>query len=81
MRGRIEQMQGEVNEFMQYVKREMVKGLGDWEQRLNTALVKSTPAGLVLAEPRPAASGEAATPTLVDDEEPPIVVRKTARDR
>ena len=26
MRGRIEQMQGEVNEFMQYVKREMVQG-------------------------------------------------------
>src|SRR6185436_9334975 len=80
MRERIEQMQGEVNEFMQYVKREMVKGLGDWEQRLNTALVKSTPGGLVLHESRPAPTGEAATPTLVDDE-PPIVVRKTARDR
>ena len=52
-------MQGEVNEFMQYVKREMVKGLGDWEQRLNTAMVKSTPAGLVLAEPRPAGTGDA----------------------
>ena len=80
MRERIEQMQGEVNEFMQYVKREMVKGLGDWEQRLNTAMVKSAPGGLVLHEPRPAAPGEAATPDLVDDE-PPIVVRKTARDR
>ena len=43
MRERIEQMQHEVNEFMQYVKREMVKGLGDWEQRLSTALVKSSP--------------------------------------
>jgi MerR family transcriptional regulator/heat shock protein HspR len=80
MRGRIEQMQGEVNEFMQYVKREMVKGLGDWEQRLNTAMVKSTPGGLMLHESRPTASGEAATPDLVDDE-PPTVVRKTARDR
>ena len=79
MRERIEQMQGEVNEFMQYVKREMVKGLGDWEQRLNTAMVKSAPGGLVLHEPRPAAA-EVASPTLVDDE-PPIVVRKTARDR
>jgi len=48
---------------------------------LNTALVKSTPGGLVLAEPRPAKPGEAVTPTLVDDEEPPVVVRKTARDR
>jgi MerR family transcriptional regulator/heat shock protein HspR len=52
MRRRIEQMQLEVNEFMQYVKREMVKGLGDWEQRLSTALVKSSPSGLVRADPR-----------------------------
>jgi MerR family transcriptional regulator, heat shock protein HspR len=81
MRERIEQMQGEVNEFMQYVKREMVKGLGDWEQRLNTAMVKSAPGGLVLAEPRPSAPGEAVTPTLVIDDEPPTVVRKAARDR
>jgi MerR family transcriptional regulator/heat shock protein HspR len=80
MRERIEQMQGEVNEFMQYVKREMVKGLGDWEQRLNTAMVKSTPGGLVLHEPRSSESADAAVPTLVGDE-PPIVVRKTARDR
>jgi hypothetical protein len=78
MRGRIEQMQGEVNEFMQYVKREMVKGLGDWEQRLNTALVKSTPAGLVLAEPRPVVPP---APGETEGDEPPIVVRKTARDR
>ena len=79
MRERIEQMQGEVNEFMQYVKREMVKGLGDWEQRLTTALVKSTPGGLVRAEPQ--------TPRPV---EPPAAVaagggvtvaRKTTRDR
>ncbi len=57
MRERIEQMQGEVNEFMQYVKREMVKGLGDWEQRLSTALVKSAPGGLVRAEPQPSSAG------------------------
>ena len=81
MRERIEQMQGEVNEFMQYVKREMVKGLGDWEQRLNTAMVKSSPGGLVLHETRPTAAGDVATPTVVEDDEPPIVVRKTARDR
>ena len=77
MRGRIEQMQGEVNEFMQYVKREMVKGLGDWEQRLNTALVKSSPGGLVLADTtRPSTPPPA---ELAD--EPATVVRKTARDR
>ena len=51
MRRKIEQMQGEVNEFMQYVKQELARGLGDWEQRLSTALVKSTPADLVRANP------------------------------
>ena len=58
MRRRIEQMQLEVNEFMQYVKREMVKGLGDWEQRLSTALVKSSPSGLVRAESKDAKQNE-----------------------
>jgi MerR family transcriptional regulator/heat shock protein HspR len=47
MRRKIEQMQREVNEFMDYVKRELARGLGDWEQRLTTALVKSAPADLV----------------------------------
>jgi MerR family transcriptional regulator/heat shock protein HspR len=47
MRRKMEQMQREVNEFMEYVKRELARGLGDWEQRLNTALVKSTPSDLV----------------------------------
>jgi MerR family transcriptional regulator/heat shock protein HspR len=47
MRGKIEAMQREVNEFIEYVKRELSRGLGDWEQRLSTALVKSSPADLV----------------------------------
>jgi MerR family transcriptional regulator/heat shock protein HspR len=47
MRRKIEQMQGEVNEFMEYVKREMVRGIDDWEKRLSTALVKSSPTDLV----------------------------------
>ena len=47
MREKIERMQHEVNEFMQYVKSELEKGIGDWEQRLSTALVKSTPTNLV----------------------------------
>ena len=51
MRTRIEQMQDEVNEFMQYVKREMIKGLGDWEQRLSTAMIKSSPTELVRSAP------------------------------
>lgn len=47
MRRKIEQMQSEVNEFMDYVKRELARGIDDWEQRLNTALVKSSPTDLV----------------------------------
>jgi len=48
---RMEQMQREVNEFMEYVKHELARGLGDWEQRLSTALVKSAPTDLVPARP------------------------------
>ena len=40
MRRKMESMQREVNEFMQYVKGELARGLGDWEQRLTTALVQ-----------------------------------------
>ena len=58
MREKIERMQGEVNEFMEYVKRELQRGLGDWEQRLGTALVKSSPTDLVRAAP-PAAAASA----------------------
>ena len=50
MRERMEQMQREVDEFMQYVKQEMTRGLGDWEQRLSTAMVKASPSGLVRSE-------------------------------
>jgi MerR family transcriptional regulator/heat shock protein HspR len=51
MRRKIQQMQGEVNEFMEYVKRELARGIDDWEQRLSTALVKSTSTDLVRAHP------------------------------
>src|SRR3954464_8624028 len=47
MRRKIEQMQGEVNLFMEYVKRELARGIDDWEARLSTALVKSSPTDLV----------------------------------
>jgi len=43
MRRKMERMQKEVNEFMIYVKKELARGLGDWEQRLNTALVPASP--------------------------------------
>ena len=49
MRRKIEAMQHEVNEFMEYVKHEMTRGIDDWEQRLSTALVKSSPTDLVRA--------------------------------
>ena len=51
MRQRIEQMQGEVNEFMEYVKRELARGIDDWEQRLSTAMVKSSSTDLVRHAP------------------------------
>jgi MerR family transcriptional regulator/heat shock protein HspR len=47
MRRKMEQMQGEVNEFMEYVKRELARGIDDWEQRLSTAMVKAKPTDLV----------------------------------
>jgi hypothetical protein len=50
MRFKIEEMQHEVNEFMDYVKRELARGIDDWEHRLNTALVKSSPTDLVRHE-------------------------------
>ena len=51
LRRKIELMQTEVNEFMDYVKREMARGIDDWEQRLGTALVKSSPTDLVRHAP------------------------------
>ena len=52
MRRKMDQMQREVNEFMAYVKQEMAPGLGDWEERLGTALVKAAPSSLVRATPQ-----------------------------
>ena len=52
MRSKMDRMQGEVNEFMAYAKRELARGLGDWEQRLGTALVKSSPTDLVRTDRR-----------------------------
>ena len=51
MRRKMERMQREVNEFMAYVKKELARGLDDWEQRLSTAMVKSSPTDLVRATP------------------------------
>jgi MerR family transcriptional regulator, heat shock protein HspR len=66
MRRKMEQMQSEVNEFMEYVKHELARGLEDWEQRLGTAMVKASPTDLVKASPREpdatASAGAAAPP-------------------
>ncbi len=64
LRRKIELMQTEVNEFMDYVKREMARGIDDWEQRLGTALVKSAPTDLVRHAPPPAEAPE------VDEDKP-----------
>jgi MerR family transcriptional regulator/heat shock protein HspR len=53
MRRKMERMQSEVNEFMTYVKSELARGLGDWEQRLNTALVPSAPTEIARAKQDP----------------------------
>jgi MerR family transcriptional regulator/heat shock protein HspR len=45
MRQKMERMQGEINEFMAYVKKELARGLEDWEQRLNTSLVTTRESG------------------------------------
>ncbi len=50
MRRKMETMQHEVNEFMAYVKKEMARGVDDWEARLSTALVKSSPTDLVKSQ-------------------------------
>jgi MerR family transcriptional regulator/heat shock protein HspR len=68
MRRKIETMQGEVNEFMAYVKRELARGLEDWEERLSTAHVKSSPTDLVRAAPPAAERSGGATRSSGTDE-------------
>ncbi len=70
MRQKMEDMQHEVNEFMEYVKRELARGLGDWEQRLNTALVRSTPADIVRSASVPQSAAPAAKPVEPGAEKP-----------
>jgi hypothetical protein len=67
MRRKMEQMQGEVNQFMEYVKHELARGLGDWEQRLSTALVKSSPTNLVRSTPAAPASETVIEPDQIEE--------------
>jgi MerR family transcriptional regulator, heat shock protein HspR len=77
MRQKIEVMQHEVNEFMDYVKHELSRGLGDWEQRLSTALVKSSPSDLV----RSPAAHSPAPPDPVEAEPEPEPGAETGEER
>jgi MerR family transcriptional regulator/heat shock protein HspR len=50
MRRKMEQMQGEVNEFVAYVREEFKRAnLEGWQERLNQALVKLPPTHIVRA--------------------------------
>jgi MerR family transcriptional regulator/heat shock protein HspR len=69
MRQKMEDMQHEVNEFMAYVKGELARGLGDWEQRLNTALVRTTPADIVRQATAGGPGPDAPGPAAARDEE------------
>src|SRR3954470_14853834 len=70
MRRKIEAMQHEVNEFIEYVKHELSRGIGDWEQRLSTALVKSSPTDLVRASAPQTQTERPAEPEPEEVEEP-----------
>ena len=47
MRRKMEQMQAEVSEFIEYVRREMMKEEEGWKDRVKNALVKLPPRDLV----------------------------------
>jgi len=67
MRRKMERMQKEVNEFMAYVKKELARGLGDWETRLNTALVPAAPADYAHPATAPSPDEAHAAATEEDD--------------
>ena len=75
MRRKMDRMQREVNEFVAYVKTELARGLGDWEQRLNTALVPAGPTDLARVSPP---DGDRGTNTQAAREPPPPGAREGA---
>jgi len=85
MRRKMERMQQEVNEFMAYVKKELARGLDDWEQRLSTAMVKSSPTDLVRSGAAGAAgaagAGNASSASAGADDEDEIDIASTASKR
>jgi MerR family transcriptional regulator/heat shock protein HspR len=58
MRQRLEEMQREMQEFINYVEREFASRSPELNQRLHNALVKVTPPHVMLARPRKTESKE-----------------------
>ena len=54
MRRRLEEMQGEMQEFIEYVEREFTTRSPELNQKIQHALVKVTPPYVTLARPRKA---------------------------
>jgi len=52
MRKRLEEMQSEMQEFIEYVERELANRSPELNQRIHNALVKVTPPHVTLARPR-----------------------------
>jgi len=52
MRQRLEEMQSEMQEFLQYVERELANRSPELNQKIHNALVKVTPPHVTLARPR-----------------------------
>ena len=52
MRRRMEEMQGEIQEFITYVEREIATRSPEFDQKIQHALVKVTPPHVILARPR-----------------------------
>jgi len=52
MRQRLEEMQSEMQEFIQYVERELSNRSPELDQKIQNALVKVTPSHVTLARPR-----------------------------
>jgi MerR family transcriptional regulator, heat shock protein HspR len=52
MRQRLEEMQSEMQEFIQYVERELSNRSPELNQKIHNALVKVTPPHVTLARPR-----------------------------
>ena len=58
MRQRLEEMQSEMQEFIQYVERELANRSPELNQKIHNALVKVTPPHITLARPRKAERNE-----------------------